>query len=1035
MEIVHGDKDLERYMREAVKVSEKSPVLLDRFLDDAIEVDVDAISDGTEVMIGGIMEHIEQAGVHSGDSACSLPPYSLPKTLQDELRRQTVLMAKALKVKGLMNVQFAIQGVGDAAVVFVLEVNPRASRTVPFVSKATGQQLAKIAARCMAGQSLASQQGLAGQPPKEVVPPYFSVKEAVFPFNKFPGVDPILGPEMRSTGEVMGVAATFGEAMLKSQLGAGSRLPRKGAVVLTVKNGDKARAVAVAADLVKLGFTLVATKGTAAAIAAAGLPVKVVNKVKDGRPHIADMVKAGEIQLVQYLRRCFAPRTMGQGGAAVGALNGTIIALDMLPMEPIEGVQFLLGDFRQEAVIQALKAAVDGRMVDVVVSDMAPNLSGIESADSARIEHLVELAVEFAEDHLCPGGVLVCKVFHGSGYDTLVKLFKSRFRVVKPIKPKASRDKSSETFLVGFDRGVVQGQQVGYSDFLEEVRTKRIKSVTLQESPSGGTDIIAVNTEGNRIRSTATYLDRGLVGDLIANGVKFDVKPREEPSMLADIIARGTPGFSGADLANLVNEAALFAARRNARVVEMIDFEKAKDKIMMGAERKSMVMDEEERRNTAYHESGHALIGRLLPKLDPVHKVTIIPRGGALGVTVSLPEKDRYSTDKIQMLSRISMLFGGRIAEEVHFMSRQHFGTDGIRGTVGTAPITPDFMLKLGHAVGCVLRRSIQKPTVVIGKDTRISGYMLESALEAGFASAGVDVLLTGPLPTPGVAYLTRALRLDLGVVISASHNPFDDNGIKFFSARGEKLPDEWELAVEAQLDMPPQWVDSASLGRARRLEDARGRYIEFCKASVGSDLSLKGLHVVIDAAHGAGYHVAPDVFHELGAHITTLGCKPDGMNINKDVGATAPAALVATVREQGADYGDVNALAFFGYAYYAENMQRVKALPIVEKAGKAPVLPSEASVLDGSYQPLSRPIFVYVNVKSLAKPEVKEFTEYMLKHSAKIAKEVKYVPLPPKAYVLGLEHVNKVKKGTVFGGKNEVGVRIDDLLAREAKL
>ncbi|MDO9286683.1 MAG: carbamoyl-phosphate synthase large subunit, partial [Aquabacterium sp.] len=302
MEIVHGDKDLERYMREAVRVSEKSPVLLDRFLDDAIEVDVDCISDGSAVMIGGIMEHIEQAGVHSGDSACSLPPYTLPKKLQDELRRQTTLMAQALKVVGLMNVQFAIQGSvagdGDDAVVYVLEVNPRASRTVPFVSKATGQQLAKIAARCMAGQKLADQTSRNGEPPHEVIPPYFSIKEAVFPFNKFPGVDPILGPEMRSTGEVMGVGRTFGEAMLKSQLGAGSRLPTKGTVVITVKNGDKDRAVSVARDLVALGFAVVATKGTAAAIAAGGVPVKTVNKVKDGRPHIVDMVKAGEIQLV-----------------------------------------------------------------------------------------------------------------------------------------------------------------------------------------------------------------------------------------------------------------------------------------------------------------------------------------------------------------------------------------------------------------------------------------------------------------------------------------------------------------------------------------------------------------------------------------------------------------------------------------------------------------------------------------------------------------------------------------------------------------
>ncbi|MFZ5522198.1 MAG: carbamoyl-phosphate synthase large subunit [Pseudomonadota bacterium] len=298
MEIVHGDKDLERYMREAVRVSEKSPVLLDRFLDDAVEVDVDCISDGVDVMIGGIMEHIEQAGVHSGDSACSLPPYTLSKALQDELRRQTALMAKALKVVGLMNVQFAIQGdvTGgtDQATVYVLEVNPRASRTVPYVSKATGQPLAKIAARCMAGRKLKDQPGVKG----EVIPPYFSVKEAVFPFNKFPGVDPVLGPEMRSTGEVMGVGKTFGEAMLKSQLGAGSRLPAKGTVCITVKSGDKPRAVAVAKDLHDMGFQLVATKGTAEAIAAAGLPVKVVHKIKDGRPHIADLIKAGEIQLL-----------------------------------------------------------------------------------------------------------------------------------------------------------------------------------------------------------------------------------------------------------------------------------------------------------------------------------------------------------------------------------------------------------------------------------------------------------------------------------------------------------------------------------------------------------------------------------------------------------------------------------------------------------------------------------------------------------------------------------------------------------------
>ena len=237
-------------------------------------------------------------------------------------------------------------------------------------------------------------------------------------------------------------------------------------------------------------------------------------------------------------------------------------------------------------------------------------------------------------------------------------------------------------------------------------------------------------------------------------------------------------------------------------------------------------------------------------------------------------------------------------------MTRIYFGTDGIRGTVGQAPITPDFMLRLGHAVGRVLKASEERPTVLIGKDTRISGYMIESALEAGFASAGVDVLLTGPLPTPGVAYLTRALRLDLGVVISASHNPFDDNGIKFFSARGEKLPDDWERQVEAVLAEDPQWVGSARLGKARRLDDARGRYIEFCKASFSGELTLKGLKIVVDAAHGAAYQVAPDVFHELGADVVPIGCSPDGSNINAGCGATAPEALLRTVRETGADYG-----------------------------------------------------------------------------------------------------------------------------------
>jgi phosphoglucosamine mutase len=237
-------------------------------------------------------------------------------------------------------------------------------------------------------------------------------------------------------------------------------------------------------------------------------------------------------------------------------------------------------------------------------------------------------------------------------------------------------------------------------------------------------------------------------------------------------------------------------------------------------------------------------------------------------------------------------------------MKRAYFGTDGIRGTVGDPPITADFMLRLGHAVGRVLKASESRPTVLIGKDTRISGYMIESALEAGFASAGVDVLLTGPLPTPGVAYMTRALRLSLGVVISASHNPFGDNGIKFFSARGEKLPDAWEHSVEAALEQPAQWVDSAHLGKAKRIDDARGRYIEFCKGTFSSELSLKGLKIVVDAAHGAAYHVAPDVFHELGAEVVAIGCSPNGTNINDGFGATSPAALVEAVAAHGAHYG-----------------------------------------------------------------------------------------------------------------------------------
>ena len=298
MEIVHEQRDLERYMREAVKVSHDSPVLLDRFLNDAIECDVDALCDGKRVFIGGVMEHIEQAGVHSGDSACSLPPYSLSPATVAELKVQTAAMAHALNVVGLMNVQFAIQQLRDDQgvtrdTIFVLEVNPRASRTVPFVSKATGIQLAKVAARCMVGQTLDAQ-GIHA----EVSPPYFSVKEAVFPFVKFPGVDTILGPEMKSTGEVMGVGKTFGEAFVKSQIGAGTKLPRSGKAFISVKQSDKVRAVGVAAGLKAMGFELAASKGTAAAIAAAGIACQVVNKVTEGRPHIVDMIKNNEIALV-----------------------------------------------------------------------------------------------------------------------------------------------------------------------------------------------------------------------------------------------------------------------------------------------------------------------------------------------------------------------------------------------------------------------------------------------------------------------------------------------------------------------------------------------------------------------------------------------------------------------------------------------------------------------------------------------------------------------------------------------------------------
>jgi len=289
MEIVHEQRDLERYMREAVKVSNDSPVLLDRFLNDAIEVDVDCLSDGKRVFIGGVMEHIEQAGVHSGDSACSLPPYSLSDSMIEELKRQTALMSRALNVVGLMNVQFAIQN-GN---VFVLEVNPRASRTVPYVSKATGLPLAKIAARAMLGSSL-DQQNIGD----EISPPYYSVKEAVFPFVKFPGVDTILGPEMKSTGEVMGVGESFAEAFVKSQLGAGVKLPTSGCARISVKNSDKPAMVEIARMLHELGFKILATRGTAAAISASGIPAATVNKVTEGRPHVVDMIKNGDVQFV-----------------------------------------------------------------------------------------------------------------------------------------------------------------------------------------------------------------------------------------------------------------------------------------------------------------------------------------------------------------------------------------------------------------------------------------------------------------------------------------------------------------------------------------------------------------------------------------------------------------------------------------------------------------------------------------------------------------------------------------------------------------
>jgi phosphoglucosamine mutase len=284
-------------------------------------------------------------------------------------------------------------------------------------------------------------------------------------------------------------------------------------------------------------------------------------------------------------------------------------------------------------------------------------------------------------------------------------------------------------------------------------------------------------------------------------------------------------------------------------------------------------------------------------------------------------------------------------------MARQYFGTDGIRGTVGIAPITPDFVLKLAHAVGRVLRQTEAKPTVMIGKDTRISGYMLESALESGFNSAGVDVVLLGPLPTPGVAYLTRAMRASLGVVISASHNPFEDNGIKFFSAQGTKLPDAWEEAVEAALKQDPVWAASNDLGKTRRLDDAAGRYIEFAKSTFATDLTLKGLKIVVDGSHGAAYHIAPQVFHELGAEVIAIGCTPDGLNINKDVGATHPEALMQAVKANQAHYGvaldgDADRLQFVDSTGRLFNGDEVLYMMVCERLERGEKVPGAVGTL-----------------------------------------------------------------------------------------
>ena len=344
MEIVYNSEDLSRYMREAVSVSNDSPVLLDRFLDDAVEVDVDAVCDGEQVLVGGIMEHIEQAGVHSGDSACSLPPYTLSEAIQQRLRDQVIRMARELNVRGLMNTQFAVKG-DD---IYVIEVNPRASRTVPFVSKATARPLAKIAARCMTGTSL-KEQGMT----EEFTPAYYSVKEAVFPFIKFIGVDPLLGPEMKSTGEVMGVGRSFGEAFAKAQLGAGNALPESGNALISVREADRAGAVELASTLVSHGYRIVATRGTARVILEAGIDCSIVNKVTEGRPHIVDMIKNGQIKLIlnttegkqaiadSYTSRRVALQQDVSYSTTLAGARATCMALDYLDSSSVNSLQNL----------------------------------------------------------------------------------------------------------------------------------------------------------------------------------------------------------------------------------------------------------------------------------------------------------------------------------------------------------------------------------------------------------------------------------------------------------------------------------------------------------------------------------------------------------------------------------------------------------------------------------------------------------------------------------------------------------------------